>query len=203
MPMPTPPERQQEPLLEVMYVLRTIMQSLDTVHQDLRRVMEEEGRARDHELDKIRDLITKNEISLATLPGEISNKLNRQVEKKVDDVLDMVRRNLDDMRQALWTIRQYRQSEAQTPQHGIQIIQQTTTPGQGVPILNPALLPPPGGAPVVETDVTAGLQLKKDGNVHFTITPKVITVAKWVGGTLVAAGSSVGFVEFIKKLFGW
>lgn len=94
------PQDQQE-LLQLIYALKALAMTVDSMHQDLRRLLLEEGRDREHDLDKLRTSIERNQQTLQVVPITVSDRIESIIDRKVDGVMDDVRNSLIDLRQKL------------------------------------------------------------------------------------------------------
>lgn len=88
----SPPSGQNQTLLELIYAIKGLAQTVEFYHQDLLRQLEEAAKDRQKELDRIRDAVAKNGQSLAVLPITLSDR----VEKLIDRLEDSVDDKLDD-----------------------------------------------------------------------------------------------------------
>lgn len=99
---PQSPTPQQQVLLELIYSIKGLASNLESMHKDLKQVLEDESRARDKELDKIKEVVLRNQQSLQVMPVLTADRLDRLIDKKVDGVLEDVRLSLNEVREKLW-----------------------------------------------------------------------------------------------------
>lgn len=88
---------QNQTLLELIYALKGLAQTVEFYHQDLARQLEEASKDRQRELDRIRDIVAKNAQAMAVLPITLSDRVEKLVgrlENDVDEKLDNVFRDL-------------------------------------------------------------------------------------------------------------
>src|SRR3954467_8022086 len=102
---PSPPTsmttEQQKILLELIYAVRALASNVETMHGDLRAIVEDKSNRLDREIDRIKELAQKNTQLLTVLPINTADRLDRLIDKKVDGVLEDVRISLNEVRDKL------------------------------------------------------------------------------------------------------
>jgi hypothetical protein len=164
----------EQVLLDLIYSVKTLAGNVDVMHQDLRRVLEEEARIQARELDRIREFASKNTQILQILPIQTADRLERLIDKKVDGVLEDVRISINEVRQKLSSYIQNKDAQA--------------------------ALPPAAIAEDI-SDVTTRLEFKKDV-FHFHVKTagieKAWKIIRWIAAIIAAGG---GGWALIKNLF--
>jgi hypothetical protein len=94
---------QQKILLELIYAVRALASNVETMHGDLRAIVEDKSNRLDREIDRIKELAQKNTQLLTVLPINTADRLDRLIDKKVDGVLEDVRISLNEVRDKLYT----------------------------------------------------------------------------------------------------
>ncbi len=84
--------------LEMIYAVKTLAENLDVMHRDLRQVLEEDARARDREIDRIKEIVTDSAEVMKILPIQTADRLDRLIDRKVDGVLTDARQSLEQLR---------------------------------------------------------------------------------------------------------
>src|SRR5262245_10953397 len=113
--LPVPSTRDQV-LLDLVYSVKTLAENVDSMHRDLREVLESEGKALDRELDRIRETVNKSSQLLNVLPITTADRLDRLIEKKVDGVLEDVRLSLGQMHEKLFFFLKNKEAISGVPQ---------------------------------------------------------------------------------------
>src|SRR5687767_5274795 len=107
--------QQHRVLLELIYAVKTLASTTERMHRDLKEVLEEEGKARDKELDKIKEIVSKNAQLLHVMPIMTADRLDRLIDKKVDGVLEDVRLSLNEVREKLYYYVKQKEALASVP----------------------------------------------------------------------------------------
>jgi molecular chaperone GrpE (heat shock protein) len=195
---PAPPTTPNQSLLELIFAVKGLAQTVEFIHSDLRRLIEDESRSRNRELEKIRDLVVKSNQSLSVLPITISDRFEsivRHLEKgtneKVDGVLEDVRLTLNDVRQKLWYYLREREKE-----QVVEVIKREVTGAHRAVIEQEH---------EKKEEVTGSVSLMKDGDLRIQAKfdwkklKTVLTVAKWAGVTLATGGGVAWLIEFLRS----
>lgn len=161
-------------MLELIYAVKGLATNVEVMHQDLRRFVEEESYARDKELDKIKEIVSKNHQILNILPISTADRLDKLIDKKVDGVLEDVRTSLHDVRQKLLFYTRTKDAIGAIP----------------AAVADPM------------DDITGSFQIKKD-EVHLRFKTDALakfwSVFKWVAAALAAGGGGWAIIKNLLK----
>lgn len=98
--MPTTPEGRST-MVELIYAIRALAQTVELYHSDLRHLLEEASRSRSREADLIKDAISENRRSLESLPFELANRrVDDDVRHALDDVILKLQAHMEQARGA-------------------------------------------------------------------------------------------------------
>ena len=166
------PTSTQDPTLELIYSIRALAQTLEIVHEEMKKSSDANSREHEHILNNVQGLHSE----LQLLPINISDRSEKSMDKRLDAVLDDVRKNINEIRNKLWSYMKHRKDE------------QHLTPLQGTPILQ--ILPPAAieKPPVINGE---GLRISWD---HLK---KIWSVSRWVLAALAASGGIFAFVRAV------
>lgn len=189
---PLPPGPNQT-ALELIFAIKGLAQAVEFMHSDLRRLLESEGRDRDHELERLRDLLAAHKEAVSNLPNaivdkfeKVVDKLEEQVDERVDGVLDDVRKSLNEVRQKLWYYLKDKEKQ--------QVQEETTNAVVRAITEN-------------ERDVTGKIEISKQGELRLQAKfdwkslKSLIMVGKWAGLGVAGLGGITWLVNFIRHLF--
>ncbi len=176
---------QNQTLLELIFALKGLAQALEYMHSDVRRLLQDEGRDRSQDMEKLAEICNKNAQALAVLPITISDRveklLDKQsagVDKKIDGVLDGVKVGLGAVQDRL--IRYAEQVGDKDNK-------------QAIPLLRPP-----------EDDRTGSFEILKDGDVKIGARlpmKKIWMVLKWGGLALASVGGVTGLIKLFVDYF--
>ncbi len=174
-------QNQSQSTLELIYAIKGLAQALESMHSDLVRRLEEEGRERDRDIERLSADIEDIQRVVGSLPVTTADRIEATINRKVDGVLDDTRRALDDVRMKLWLhLGAPRGPDAS---------------GSGMTIKE--------GVPVPADNVTGRLTLLDDGNmklegkVNAAKLAKIAVIAKWVFISIAGAGGLAGIIKLI------
>lgn len=180
-PTPTPGGGQNQTLLELIYALKGLAQTVEFYHKDLSQRLDDEANARTRELESLRSLIGKTNQAVTVLPITMSDRVEKllgQVTTNVNDQFEDVAGAITEVRQKLFqymrvTDRAISQNEGTIPE------------------------------PVDEkAEITGRLEVTKAGNVRLQIN-SVLLRRLWQAAILAAAGGGLyGLKEFVSSLLG-
>ena len=171
-------------LLDLIYSVRGLAQTVEFMHSDLRRLLEEGNRGRDHAVERLRELVEHN---TALLPIAISDRLEvpvRRLESGIDEKMDVllgdILKSLNEVRSKLWDYIQTKEKEASASK---------TDSAVPVPTAH---------------EVTGKIEIRKDGQVNLSFhtewVKKVITVGKYIILFLAVGGGIAGIIQAIRSI---
>lgn len=192
---PSAPSGPNQSLLELIYAVRGLAQSVEYMHSDLRRLIEDDVNDRTSELRQFKDAFSKNSQALAVLPIQLSDRVEnllRRYEKsadgKVDDLMQEVEATLKELRDKLTQYVNIHEKKA---------------------LVEDAVREVTGNHKIVkEEDITGRIELTKKGEImlhgkfDWKKLAKAIAIAKWIMVTLAAGGGVAWLVHFIRELVG-
>jgi hypothetical protein len=181
---PTPGGGQNQTLLELIYSLKGLAQTVEFLHQDLSRKLDDESKARARELDRFRELIGKNTQALAVLPITFSDR----VEKFVGKVEEDVSQELENVRKAIERVTDKLEGYSRTAERAISQNEATAA----VEAIEQAH---------EHGDVTGRLEVTKEGGLRMEINSTWLKKFWYVLLVLAAGGGVFGIKEVIKALF--
>lgn len=114
-PASPPSSPEQLAMLEMIYAVRTLAENLDVMHRDLRSVIEADTKARDREIDRIKEIVQDSAQLLQVLPIQTADRLDRLIDRKVDGVLSDARHSLEELRTKLTIYMSTRQGQEALP----------------------------------------------------------------------------------------
>jgi hypothetical protein len=178
---PTTPVSNQT-LLELIFAIKGIAQSLDFVHGDLERRLADADRDRERDHDRLSERLTKVEQAVAAIPVTTADRVSDVLSDSLRAVVDEARRSMDDVRMKMWL--------ACGQPRGPEASGSGMTVKDGVPV------------PLDEPDVTGRITLHDDGvrlegNIDFDKVKKVWGVAKYI---IAGAAASTGVAGLIKAI---
>jgi hypothetical protein len=104
MPNPSTSPGQNQTLLELIYALRGLAQTVELYHSDLAKKIEEEAEQRARELERLKDLMGRNGQAVSVLPITISDRVEKlitRVEDSIDKKFDGVQEVISDVKTKL------------------------------------------------------------------------------------------------------
>ena len=181
----TPPENgsQNQSLLELIYAIKNLASNLEHMHTDVKRSIENESRERRECLERLNTQLQTNQQAIASIPVLVADRVEADMAKRVDSILDETRRALDDMRMKLWVhLGAPRSQEAS---------------GSGMTSLPPPLPP----LPPKSEHVTGQFTLMDNGNVKLEgnaeSAKKVYRIIKIIIGAVLGGTGTVGLAKFV------
>jgi hypothetical protein len=183
MSSPTSKPLESQTVLELIYAIKSLAQTLEDMQEELRSLHDEDARVSEKRHEKLLELLQNNAITLNRLPIDAADRTEMVLSKQVHTMLDETRRALDDVRMKLWLA-------VGTPR-GPDASGSGMTVKDGVPV------------PLKEPDVTGQVTLLGDGKMKVegkfdaAKIMKFWAVAKWVVASLAAAGGVAGIVRAI------
>jgi len=183
--MPSLPKNLEDPktVLDLIYAIKTLSQTLEMMHEDLRGLHDESVRTNEQRYEKLRDLIQQNALALNRLPVDTADRTDQVISKQVHSILDESRRAIDEVRMKLWM--------AVGAPRGPEASGSGMTIKDGVPVL------------LKDVGVTGQVTLLTDGNMKvegkFDATKVAVfwKIAKWSIAGLAAAGGVAGIVKVV------
>lgn len=179
---PTPGGGQNQTLLELIFALKGLAQTVEYYHKDLSQRLEEEGKSRIRELAQIQKIIDKNNQALSVLPITISDRVEKllgNVDQKIAAEFEDINKAVSEVRQKLWKYMKVTE----------RAISQTGEENSPEPIDEKA-------------EITGKMEMTKDGNVRVELHSKVIKKI-WYGIIVLAAGGGAyGLKETLMSVFG-
>jgi ElaB/YqjD/DUF883 family membrane-anchored ribosome-binding protein len=168
-----------DPLLDLIYSTRSIAQTLEIVYKELQS--QGEDNRRDHE--QILSALQKLSTDLQMLPVSTADRMEKEIDKRIDGVLEEVRVKVNETRNKLWSYIQSRRDEEKF---------RASTPPQGAPVV--IGLQPTERAEKAEKEEGLSLHIKKD-----TLS-KIWVITKWSFAILAAGGGITAFIDALLKL---
>jgi len=177
--MPQPPMPTTEPLLDLIYSIRSIAQTLEIVHSEIRRIGTDNSREHEELLRRVQQL--GNDVQM--LPVSTTDRMDSFVTSKMDPILEDLRKSINDVRNKIWGYIQSRKEEARLT---------ALTPAHGTPLL-PIPSPSPPIVPVAHAPVS-------DEGIRFSWTTlkKVWGFGRWIV-VLAAGGGLTAIIQAIVK----
>ncbi len=163
------------------------------MHQDVRKLLVENHHDASRDLEKIYDLLAKNQQAITVLPitvndriEKIIDKLDANMDKRVDGVLNDVRISLNDLRGKVYgylSTKDKEEGEAKKQEALVHLHR--------------------------EEDITGKIEIFKDGTINTKIQTRWLTkaapvawrVAKWTGASIAGIGGVHAIIEFIQRYF--
>lgn len=199
--MPNPPAQPpsssgpNQSLLELIYAVKGLAQSVEYMHSDLRRLIEDDGKDREQELRQLRDVVAKNAQALAILPIQASDRfenLLRRYEKGADSKIDSLMSDVET------TLRELRDK-----------LTQYVNLHEKKGLVEEAVREVTGNHKAIkEEDITGRIELTKKGELmlqgkfDWKKLQKALKIAKWVIITLAAGGGVAGIIQLVHTLLG-
>lgn len=182
-PHPTASAGQNQTLLELIFALKGLAQTVEFYHKDLSQRLDEEAKARTRELEQLRVILGKNNQVLNVLPITISDRVEKlldTLETEIDHKLEDVSGAVSEVRQKLW---QYMKVTERA-------ISQTESSGEVEPVVDE------------KADITGKIEVTKAGDVKMQFNSKLLK-KMWYAMIVLAAGGGVyGIKEALSSLFG-
>lgn len=179
---PTASGGQNQTLLELIFALKGLAQTVEFYHKDLSQRLEEEAKARTREMEQLRSIIGKNAQALHVLPITISDRVEKlldSLETEIDHKLEDVSGAVSEVRQKLW---QYMKVTERA-------ISQTDSGQVEMPADEKA-------------DITGKIEVTKGGEVKVQINSSLLKKL-WLAIVVMAAGGGVyGLKEVLTALLG-
>ena len=185
--MPNPPTSpgQNQTLLELIYALRGLAQTVELYHNDLAEKIEEEANQRARELERLRDIIGRNGQSLSVLPITLSDRVEKLI-TRVEDTLD---KKFDDVQEVISDVK----TKLALFEKSSERVERAITNNDGT----------------VEEEmgeVTGRIEIMDGGEVKVTVSSamfgKLWGWGKWAVMALAAGGGIHGLIQLIKGLSG-
>jgi len=177
---PTPGGPNQT-LLELILALKGLAQTFDIAHANLRSFLEAESKANSKEIDRLQNLVAKNNQSMSVLPITISDRVEKLIDRLEGDIDDKVEAML---REILIAITQVQDK----------FVNYIQSKGEAVP---EELLEGP-------KSITGRVEVHRDGTVGIEFraewAKKMIQGLKWASVGAALTGGGYGFLEFLRWL---
>lgn len=179
---PTPGGGQNQTLLELIYSLKGLAQTVEFLHADLSRKLDEESAARKAEVTRLVDGLDKQNQALTTLPIIFSDRVERLISgirqdineklRDVDDAVTQVRNRLEDYS---------RTTERAISQHDDGVVQEEIRE---------------------KAEVTGRIELTESGEVRVSLNSKLMRKMWYVLLFLAAGGGIYGLKQLLHVIFG-
>lgn len=176
---PTARGGQNQTLLELIYSLKGLAQTVELMHQDLSRKLDEESKARARELDRLRDIVAKNSQALTVLPITFSDR----VEKLVNGMKSDITQQLLEVERATDRVMDKLEGYSRTAERAISQNEGTVEPAEE------------------KGDITGKIEVSKDGDIRVWINSKWLKKIWYVLIVLAAGGGLYGLREAVKAIF--
>lgn len=182
MPPPQQPAgNSNQTLLELIFALKGLAQTVEFYHQDLSRKIEEESKARVREIESFRSLVAKNSQNIAVLPITMSDRVETLL-KRLSTELE---HDSDEVKQAIQAV------NTKLSVH-LGIAERAISQNESAIV----------EAAKAEADITGRVEVNDKGDVKVQLNSKVLRKI-WYGVVVIATGGGAyGFIEFLKKVFG-
>lgn len=166
--------------IDLIYKIKGLAEIVEKYRDEISDQLERESRDRERELDRLRDLVTKNGQAIAVLPITVSDRLEKLISRletnldsKIGNTLDDVLDTLQDVKDKLTELIHTKSSEDSD-----------------------------------KCDDTASkFEVLHDGTLNVILQSgwfvKAIKGAKYAVVTLAAGGGVVGVKEILSSIFGW
>ncbi len=173
-------------LLELIYSLKGLAQTVEFFHQDLSRKLDEESKSRAREFDKLRDIVAKNSQAIAVLPITFSDRAEKLVNKLGVDVGEKLR----DVEDAVTEVRRALEGYSRTVDRAVsQNEMQAEVDARAQEVDDKA-------------DITGRIEVTEGGQVKMQFNSKVLKKI-WYGIVVLAAGGGAyGIKELVAAIFG-
>jgi hypothetical protein len=172
-------------LLELIYSLKGLAQTVEFFHQDLSRKLDEESKVNRRELDRIRDLVGKNTQALATLPIIFSDRAEKLINKMAADMGEKLR----DVEDAVVEVRKSLDGYSRAAERAI-------SHSEGV------------AEGIVESqdndaaDITGRIEVNDKGDIKVQVNSATLKKL-WYALLVIAAGGGVyGIKQLVSAIFG-
>lgn len=102
---PTPGGGPNQTLLELIFALRGLAETVEFYHKDLSQRLDEEAKNRSRELDQLRAIVAKNGQSMHVLPITMSNRVEKllgELTTDLDHRFEDLSGAVSEVRQKLW-----------------------------------------------------------------------------------------------------
>lgn len=184
-----PPQNQS--LLELIYAIKGLAQTIDFMHTDLRHRIEAEARDNNKELDKIADLVGRNGQGLSVLPITVSDRIEKMLnalreanEKKIDGLIEEVRSIVDDLH-----IRLNRQ---------VQIRRASSLSDVSDGVVEASAQEEIS----VRREITGRIEVHQDGSVNVTLSGKAFAwFSKWGKRIAIALATGGGIAAAVREIY--
>lgn len=177
---PTARSGQNQTLLELIFSLKGLAQTVEFLHQDLSRKLDEESKVRVRELNRLWDAITKSNQALTVLPITFSDR----VEKLVGSIKQDVTSSLQEVEHAITRVTDKLEGYSRTAERAISQNEGTVEHERDE-----------------KSDITGKIEVSKEGDVRVMINSKWLKKLWYVLLVLAAGGGLFGLKEVIKAIF--
>lgn len=181
MPPQQPTGGPNQTLLELIYSLKGLAQTVEFFHQDISRKLDEESKARERELDQIRELVGESGQAVSVLPITISDRVEKLMSRLESDIGDKLR-DVDD---AITDVRNKLEGYSRTAERAI-------SQNEGVVEHEPDS----------HADITGKIEVTEKGDIRLQVNSKVLKKVWYAFLVLAAGGGAYGIKELIQAIFG-
>lgn len=173
-------------LLELIYSLKGLAQTVEFFHQDLSRKLDEESKARARELERLRDIVSKNSQAISILPITFSDRAEKLVNKLGVEVGEKLR----DVEDAVTEVRRSLEGYSRTVDRAVsQNEMQAEMEAKAQEVDEKA-------------DITGRIEVNEKGDVKVQVNSAILKKI-WYGIVVLAAGGGAyGIKEAIQAIFG-
>jgi hypothetical protein len=176
---PTPGGGPNQTLIELILAIKGLAQTFELAHASLKNIIESDTKTTARELDRIRDMLSKNNQALSVLPITVSDRVEKLVnnlEKDLDEKIEAAIREITiSVNQVHTTFVQYIKAK-----------------GESVP---EELLEGP-------RQITGRVEVRRDGTVDVRL--QTVWVQRLVMGLKISAVGAGGYgvIEILRQAFG-
>ena len=181
-PPPQSESLQNQTALELIYAIKGLAQSLEFLHSDLVRKLDESSKSQLKDLEQIRKHMDKSGQSLTVLPITLSDR----VEKLIDGMEDRIDSKFKEVHAALRDVNSRLADYTRTTDRAISHNE-----------MQAAVEEAREGS-----DITGRIEVTEKGDVKVQLNSKVLKKI-WYGVIVIATGGGAySFIELLRRLFG-
>lgn len=198
--IPDTPNLPNQNMIELIMAIKGLAQAVEFMHSDLVHRIEEAGRDRNEETKELRELLTSNSKDIAATPVAVTDRLQviidrleSNIDDRVDGVLDDVRVSLNGVRQKLWFYLKEKEKDKEKSERD-EMIEDTKSAVVRAITEN-------------EKTQTGKIELSKDGDIrleakfNWKSLLKLVHFLKWGGIGAAGLGAIKYFVDWIRSFF--
>lgn len=170
---------QNQTLLELIYSLKGLAQTVEFFHQDISRKLDEESKARTRELDRLRDLLGKNSQTLSVLPITLSDRVEKLVGNLKTDIgkqLSEVNTTIGDVQSKLYEYAKVTDRAVSQNEATVEALKDD------------------------RADITGRIEVANDGRVKIQVNSAILKKIWYAIVVLAAGGGAYGLKEAVSSL---